>query len=124
MPNRKKETYKEHFKLMKENVKNMEPQTMKIDFELAMISACREDFPNTKLSGCNFHFNQCICCKVQELGLTKLYKKDTEVRQHIKMTAALAHLPPTYIEDGWISIMESCPNNPTVQLYNDYFVEQ
>lgn len=124
LPNRKKDTYIKLLTLMKEHIPNFNPRSMKIDFETSTILACREMFPDCKLKGCNFHFNQSIWRKVQELGLAKRYREDKDIRKHIKLTAALAHLPPQYIDDGWLYIMESSPNFREIMDFNDYFVTQ
>lgn len=124
LPNRKKSTYTKLFSLIKENIPGFYPKIFKMDFEIAAISAYRECFPNSKLNGCNFHFNQCLWRKVQELGLVKQYKENLEVRTHIKLTASLAHLPTTLTDEGWLHIMENSPNNEQIDSYNDYFVTQ
>lgn len=124
LPNRKTETYMKLFSLMTKHIPFFNPVHLKIDFEQAVISATREMFPDCKLNGCNFHFNQSIWRKVQDLGLATLYKQDKAIRRHIKLTAALSHLPPEYIDDGWIFIMETSPINDAVVTYNDYFVTQ
>jgi len=40
------------------------------------------------------------------------------------MCSALALIPLQYIDEGWLIIMESNPNNKKLKLFHDYFVEQ
>ena len=47
------------------------------------------------------------------------------VREHVRSVAALAHLRPADVHEGWMALMEVCPNEEFQQLvmFNDYFVE-
>ena len=40
------------------------------------------------------------------------------------MCAALAHLPPQYVDDGWLQIMEWSPETEKIVKFNDYFVSE
>jgi hypothetical protein len=57
---------------------------------------------------------------VQDVGLTNLYKEDSEVKTHIRLCAALAFLKPEDVHEGWIFIQE---NEKLTEFFN-YFVEQ
>lgn len=124
LPDRKQNTYFRLFRLLKDKMPQFNPQEFHIDFETAAINALTTVFSNVEIKGCNFHFNQAIWRKVQELGLTQLYRGEKEIRDHIKMCAALAHLPPDYIEDGFLHIMETTPTIEAIVQFNDYFVSQ
>lgn len=124
LQNKQKKTYSRLFEIVKEKLPRWSPKTVKIDFEMAAIAALRSIFPNIRVSGCNFHFNQCLWRKVQELGLTEEYKQNAEVRLHIRMCAALAYIPLTEVENGWLSIMEDAPTTSKLQQFQDYFIEQ
>jgi hypothetical protein len=52
------------------------------------------------------------------------YKEDEQVRLMGRMCAALAHLPINKVEEGWLMIMVSVPQNEKLTLFLDYFVEQ
>lgn len=124
LPNRKEVTYRRFFILLRERISTFNPKKVHIDFEQAAINALQDVFPEIIIKGCNFHFNQAIWRKVQELGLVTYYKERKEVRDHIRMCAALAHLPEEHISDGWLHIMENAPNLEALDKFNDYFVEQ
>ncbi|GJQ77109.1 hypothetical protein Trydic_g23678 [Trypoxylus dichotomus] len=76
------------------------------------------------IKGCNFHFNQALWVKVQDLGLIKLHKENEEIRNHIKKCAGLAHLPEEKVTDGWMCIMEDSATDEISVKFNDYFVGQ
>lgn len=124
LPNRKEVTYRRLFKLLQERYPTFLPKIVHIDFERAAINAIKCVFPEVSVKGCNFHFNQALWRKVQELGLTTIYRENSEVRDHIRMCAALAHLPEEVTTDAWLHIMESVPDEEALVLFNDYFVEQ
>lgn len=121
LPDKQESTYIRLFTLLKKLVK-WNPKTFTIDYESACISAIRKCFEDIKLFGCNFHFNQCLWRKVQSIGLSTLYVQNELVRRHVRMCAALAYLPPEYVDEGWLSIMEDNPDEPLVGEFNDYFV--
>lgn len=124
LPDKKETTYRNLLLKLKASFPRWNPGMIKLDFETAAINACRQEFPNSVISGCNFHFNQCLWRKIQSLGLVKDYKENEEIRQICKMCSALAYMPLNTIEDGWILIMEGVPDNEKLNQFIDYFVEQ
>jgi hypothetical protein len=62
--------------------------------------------------------------KLQNIGLAVEYKEDEQVRIICTMCAALAYLPIDRVEEGWLMIMDSVPQNEKLTLFLDYFVEQ
>jgi hypothetical protein len=52
------------------------PKIIKVDFEAAVISAINKVFPDSVITGCNFHFNQCLWRQIQNIGLTAECKED------------------------------------------------
>ena len=123
LPNRKKSTYKRLFSCLKKQLKSFHPYKIHIDFEAAAISAVKEEFVTADVKGCNFHFNQALWRKVQQLGMTQAYRDNKEIRDHVKMVAALAHVPIEYVSEGWLSIMESTPQDEALTEFYDYFVD-
>jgi len=124
LPNKLESTYVRLFELIKKYIPLWKPEKIKIDYEMAAIQAIRKILPEVTLKGCNFHFNQCLWRKVQDIGLSQMYKENEEIRNHVRMCAALSHLPPEHTDDGWINIMENCPSEHLIQEFNDYFVDQ
>lgn len=124
LPGKKESTYRSLFSELKTLCPHWKPKLMKMDFEAAMLKASQEEFPDSKISGCTFHFTQSLWRNIQSLGLTSLYKSNDEVRNIFKMCAALAYLPPEQVEDGWLIIMEDVPQDEKVLAFIDYFVNQ
>lgn len=124
LPDKKEETYARLLKLLTNHFPSWSPQFWKIDFEMAMYHALKNIFPTSEVKGCNFHFNQCIWRKVQELGLVKDYIENEEIKMHVRMLAALAYIPPDSVDEGFIKIMENSPATETIAKFNDYMVEQ
>ena len=60
LSNKTKETYNILFSSVKNKLPNWKPSLVKLDFEQAVISALENNFPEAQISGCNFHFNQCL----------------------------------------------------------------
>ncbi|KAF0759758.1 MULE domain-containing protein [Aphis craccivora] len=112
------------FKLIKEHIPNFNPDIITIDFEAATIQAIKDVFSNTQISGCNYHFNQSLWRKVQNIGLVDEYRDNDEIRINIRMCSALALIPLQDIDEGWLIIMENSPDNEKLKLFHDYFVEQ
>lgn len=124
LPNKKKETYLRLFRIILEHVPEWNPGTVTVDFEAAVISALREVLPAVNVYGCYFHMKQCLWRKVQELGLTREYRENEEVRMQVRMCAALAFLRPEDISDGWLEIHSKSPDVTKLAEFFDYFVER
>ena len=77
LPNKQKRTYQRLFHLFNEKFPTWKPESFCLDFEIAVISVLSNLYPDAKLHGCNFHLNQSIWRKVQELGLSVEYKVST-----------------------------------------------
>jgi len=42
---------------------------MKVDFEAEVVSAINKIFPDSVITGCKFHFSQCLCRHLQNIHL-------------------------------------------------------
>lgn len=71
----------------------LEPKLIMLDFEKAAISAAETVFANADVSGCFFHFCQCLYRHIQECGLQKIYQDDAQFATHMRCVAALAFVP-------------------------------
>lgn len=119
LPDKKLTTYKLLFQLIRSQIPQWNPSDITVDFEVAAIQAIRSHFPNVKITGCYFHFRRCLWRKAKTLGVCK-----TQLgKDHVKLCAALSHLPPELIDDGWLYIMEEAPESKCVTQFNDYFVK-
>ena len=77
LPSKTKNMYKLFFNELRiVTVKHdlvLNPRFITLDFEQSAISSLKQIFPDAILKVCNFHYNQCLYKKVQELGLQKDY---------------------------------------------------
>ncbi|CAF3499844.1 unnamed protein product [Rotaria sp. Silwood1] len=106
----------------------LNPKFITIDFEKSAIAALKNVFPNSKIKRCNFHDNQCIFRKLQEIGLHQDYYNSsnddaTSVKRLLQETGALAFMPTSEINEFWCKIMDKFENIPRAQDFFDYFTE-
>lgn len=100
-----------------------------IDYELAMIKAVKNVFPDSIIQGCLFHYSQCLWRKVQDLGIVSAYNGDSNVRRWIRRFSALPFVPLKTIDDAFLEIYENAPcpsrtiTSEQVEKFHDYMVE-
>ncbi|KAF9411155.1 hypothetical protein HW555_010017 [Spodoptera exigua] len=119
LPDKTRATYEILFQMIKSQVKEWQPTEISMDFEVTAILAIKDLFPEVKILGCYFHFNRCLWRKAKQLGVVK--SKLGVI--HVKLCTQLAHLPPDFLDEGWLYVMSESPNNMEVTKFNDYFVQ-
>ncbi|KAL4085447.1 hypothetical protein QTP88_027305 [Uroleucon formosanum] len=124
LPNKTKIVYERLFSMMKTHIPKFNPESFTLDFEISTIQSIKQIFPNAEIYGCNFHFNLSFWRKVQNIGLASNYKDDADIRLHVRMCCALAHIPIDDIDESWIIVMTNTPDNDKLQIFYDYFIEQ
>lgn len=76
------------------------------DYEAAVRKAVKQQFPDSRISGCFFHYVQAIQKASKRFGLRN--KSDgEEFKAAINKTSALALLPNEFVADGFESISKS-----------------
>ncbi|RVD92351.1 hypothetical protein TUBRATIS_11470 [Tubulinosema ratisbonensis] len=122
LKNKKRETYENLFTLINLMIKELCPKVIKTDFELASIQALQKIYPESIISGCQFHLEQALLRKVTDFGLKHNYQTSQVLK---KFDKALLCLP--YVKYNQILItfndIRSCQDFPVelTPLY-DYFV--
>ena len=85
LPNKEKNTYSRVFTLISTFATArgllFNPQRFKLDYEIGMLKAIEENFPQARVTGCNFHYMQALYRRVQKYGLKKLYDEDETVKR-------------------------------------------
>lgn len=97
------------------------PTKIMTDFEVAIINACREVFPNIPQSGCNFHLGQIVYRRVQESGLQEQYRDpcDRSIKKYTHRLLALAFVPVADVPNAFTTLRAACP--PALHdLYDDF----
>ena len=90
---------------------NLDPDTITLDFEVAVMNSLRTVFgEHTKLHGCFYHITQNTWKKVQELGLAQKYKESIDTRLFCGMIDALAFLPCDKVKEGMECLQDLCPD--------------
>ena len=99
-----------------------DPTTVVTDFEKASMGAVSTSIGDqVSIQGCFYHLTQSTWRKVQELGLTNLYKESPEVRTFIGMIDALAFLPVDEVEQGMAHLKDVIPDHPGMEELLNYF---
>jgi len=70
--------YRQTLQVVKQNVKRISrhrwrPHLVVSDCEQSLIAAVETELPNSRISGCYFHFGQTLWGRVQSLGLSRDY---------------------------------------------------
>ena len=72
---------------------------------MACINSVGDNFPDTEIKGCFFHFSQAIYRKILEFGYAVQYRKDKDFNLAIRFLAALAFAPPLHVEAWYKQIL-------------------
>ncbi|KAL5014665.1 hypothetical protein ScPMuIL_008935 [Solemya velum] len=103
----------------------LQPTRILVDFELALVQAVQLAFPVSQLSGCYYHYQQCIWRWVSTNGHTTLYRQHDDFYQFVRETAALAFIPLNQIRLAWgLLQMKFGPLRQTsdaAAAFSDYF---
>lgn len=127
LPGKNLSIYSRMFCLLKDIANNFqlnfEPRIFHLDFEAAAISSIQDIFPNSRIIGCLFHFCQAIWRKVQNLGLTRSYRQNSDFNKLVRRLCALPLAREMHIEDLWLNhIHAEAPAIPHVNELLDYYV--
>ena len=109
LPNKKNSTYVRMLELLCEAWPQMNPKKISLDFEIGIINAFRNRFPDTEMNGCFFHLVENSKEKVTELCLSKRYNTEPNFALAARMIPALAFVPPEHID---LALTELAPELP------------
>ena len=93
LPNKTEDTYNKLFTKLKELVDNVEPDTVMVDFEKAVINSILNTFRNSDVASCLFHLSQNIYKQVIQIGLKHRYNNDDDFSLKVRRLSTLAFLP-------------------------------
>ncbi|KAE9533011.1 hypothetical protein AGLY_009439 [Aphis glycines] len=121
---KKTESYKEALFQVVQKCLNLnlifKPQSITVDFEIAIHQAVLLIWPSIVIVGCRFHLIQSWNRKIQELGLTLEYKKN----DWLKHTFGLTFLDPLEVSDCFsFDLMSDIPDDSKYSKYADYILE-
>lgn len=106
----------------------LNPKFITVDYEKGAIGALKNVFPNATVKGCNFHFNQCVFRKIQDIGLQQEYYSSADddsnsVKRLVQESGALAFMPLDEINELWCKTMDKFDNLPRAHDFFNYFTE-
>lgn len=129
LPNKSVHAYETCFSLLKSNALEkyslcFDPNTVFVDFEKSIHLALLNIWPRAKLNGCRFHLLQSWYRKIQSVGLSSEYKRNTEIGKWLKHTFGLTYLSPNEVEDCFVfDLMAYKPKSDLLDKYADYLLE-
>ena len=96
-----------------------------MDFEMACINSVGDNFSDTEIKGCFFHFSQAMYRKILKFGYAVQYCEDKEFNLAIRLLAALAFAPPLHVEAWYKQILVTCHIPDDINNYfEDTFVSK
>lgn len=98
-----------------------QPTPILTDFESAATQAFKLCFPGTTITGCYFHLSQSILRKVSEVRLKVVYETNSNMREFIRSSAALIHVPVSDFPNAFNQLTETAPNIPQLDEVRTYF---
>lgn len=128
LPNKEKASYKAIFDIISRKCLSLGytfyPVEVVADFEKAIHSAVTEMWPNSSLKGCRFHLAQSWWRKIQNVGLTAVYKdKESDIGKWLRLMFGLAFVPSEEVIDAFfLDICNLQPQDERVQLFSDYIL--
>lgn len=93
LPNKEGQTYRRMFEAVKGFWPNLNPSSVSMDFEQAVIGAVRDTFPNCAVHGCLFHLTQNMRKKLAAEALLNRYNTDPDFALDARMIVALSFVP-------------------------------
>lgn len=124
LPNKQQSSYERLFGKLLEIDSTLKPTSVICDFENAVFNTINNQFPDTRIVGCNFHLTRNLWKHIQSNQLTKLYKDDEEIRIQCKMLLALSYVPVQDVQFAFEVIVASFPAQlkPIVDYFEDNYV--
>lgn len=105
LPNKLQSTYEEVFAAVLNSCDGYDlipdPTTISCDFEIAIHNAIKSMLgAHIRIQGCFYHLTQSTWRKIQNEGLSVLYKTDESVKHFCGMLDGLAFLPTDRVQEG------------------------
>ncbi|KAI6655345.1 hypothetical protein LOD99_2180 [Oopsacas minuta] len=110
LPDKSGSTYNRLLSKLLEIQTQLDPSTIMIDFEKAVINVFEDKFLAV-ISGCFFHLSQNVYRKIQLEGLTTIYQVNREFLLKLKMLPSLAFVPEQDVMDCFDILMADFPES-------------
>ena len=125
LPGRSEEVYRGFLDRVVQLSNGLNPVSIMTDFEMAAIRAMQRQFPTVEVTGCMFHFGQCVWRKLQSEGMAARYNAEPDFAGMVKQMLALAFVPVTDVVQTYETLTE--PDefrvlDPVIDYFEDNFV--
>lgn len=123
MPSKREDIYFKNFSQLKEIESGLNPGSIMMDYEKAVINAARRSFVSVDIKGCLFHLNQSIWRKIQSEAQGVIqYNEDENVRMALKCLMALSFVPECDVVASYRLLQgEVGVENDLINVVFDYF---
>ena len=98
---------------------SLTPVSILTDFEEGTMNALATVFPHATVHGCLFHLGQSLWRRIQNEGLSNLYRDDENIKLYSKILIALSFVPPEDVGSAFDELNDSSPDN--LQNVYDYW---
>ena len=120
LANKRQATYESILRIVKVKVRDataeeFNPQRIIVDFEVALIQALRIELPASRIEGCFFHFCKSLWRHIQELGLSRPYLENPNVKQLLRYVMALGFLPVNFVRICYRNIRDAEETDQVIQ---------
>jgi hypothetical protein len=124
MSSRSCSSYSRLFAEIKRLRPDVHPLSIMTDFEQSAMQAFSESFPMAIISGCGFHFGQCIWRQIQSQGLAQAYRCEPELSLQVRKFIGLAYIPIEHVLHVYNVLKESADMRLTgfLQYFERTFV--
>ena len=101
----------------------VQPQSVMVDYEMALINGVEKAWPLTTKRGCFFHHKQALWRKLQQHDLVPEYNvEDSAVRKSFQKMGAIAFVHLGDVRDTWLELKPTLPSE--MALFADYYDSQ
>ena len=97
--------------------RRFQPRRIITDFERSLLISLETEFPQSRLNGCYFHFNQSLWRHIQRQGLVVPYKNDNRFQKIVRKVMALAFLPVLLVRQNFMILRQSRPTRRLILRY-------
>ena len=99
----------------------VDPDFIVMDFEMAMINACKSLFPYAQLSGCLFHLVKNVYRCVCENRYKVRYNENENFRASLRALQAISFVPPNDVIPRFLEIRSQVSSSLALKKLYKYF---
>ncbi|XP_018497529.1 uncharacterized protein LOC108865207 [Galendromus occidentalis] len=109
LPNKSENSYRRMIGLVIGAFSSLDPASITMDFEMAVINAFIAAFPNAEIHGCLFHLVKSVKKKLSSLNLLKRYNADSNFSLWSRMIPAMAFVREDLLDRSMMALLEVLP---------------